>query len=497
METAWQLWQQTGRKEYGEAMFLIAEKSKARLLLDEINTNLYYKRIQTGDTLLQKQWQTIQAVNYYEKASIEGDEKADSMKRELQYRLSLFQKEAKEKYPMIGGYGGEVSAGLLGHIPKDASVLEYFAGDSSLYVIEADQKGVAGLRKLADGAGVEDSIGRFVSAWFQQGPSKMINDPAGYYRSAYQVYHWLLGAAGPAGRQCIIVPDGIIGYVPFDALVSDSVYRGNIGQWPFVARQASVYYSYSLQTWQRLRETKRSNELFAGFFISFDSSHASIPAVRQEYEAIRKTVSGSFFREREASAEQFRATLDRVNVLHISTHAFLQGEKNMPALQLADDRFFLFELYGRSFQPQLVVLSACRTAHGMLAKGEGIISLARGFTASGGEGIVAGLWNMNDESTSGLMEGFYGHLRSDPLPAGALREAKLQWLAKENSEAVLKLPYFWAGLIYSGDNEPVRLQAKKSTARPLGWIVGIVSVLALAVLLVFQRKRRMTVKNGT
>lgn len=67
---------------------------------------------------------------------------------------------------------------------------------------------------------------------------------------------------------------------------------------------------------------------------------------------------------------------------------------------------FLFELYGKLFQPQLVVLSACRTGHGMLAKGEGIISLARGFTAAGAGGIVAGMWDMNDETTASLMGSF-------------------------------------------------------------------------------------------
>ncbi|HMD00463.1 MAG TPA: CHAT domain-containing protein, partial [Ferruginibacter sp.] len=288
------------------------------------------------------------------------------------------------------------------------------------------------------------------------------------------------------GEHCMIIPDGILGYLPFEALVSDSNYVGDPGRWNYLVNRLNIYYGYSLQTSQQSQMTERSHHSFAGFFVSFDSSEAALPAVKKEYDAIHSAVDGNFYRDREASLAAFNKSLPDVNLLHISTHSFLQGKENLPVLQLADDKFYLFELYGKAFRPQLVVLSACRTGHGMLAEGEGIISLARGFTATGAEGIVAGLWNMNDEAASQLSGNFYKGIADHLPPADALREAKLTWLKQTNAAAFQKLPYFWAGMIYSGDNKVVEVQTKKGS--PVWWIVAIVGILVIS-LFFFRRGR--------
>jgi CHAT domain-containing protein len=251
-----------------------------------------------------------------------------------------------------------------------------------------------------------------------------------------------------------------------------------------------------MQTSQQQQKMDHNNKLFAGFFISFDSSsQASLPAVKKEYEAILHVVKGNFFTEEQASLKEFQNNLDKVNLLHISTHSFLQGKENIPVLQLADGKFFLFELYGKTFQPQLIVLSACRTGHGMLAEGEGIISLARGFTATGAGGIVAGLWDMNDESTAELMGSFYKHLTKNKQPADALYAAKKEWLTQQQDQNFKKLPYFWAGLIYVGDDKPVNIE-KKNAAAPIGWIAAAL-VAGILILIFFKgRKRKWPDKNG-
>lgn len=495
IETAYQLWKSTGDQSFAKTVFLIAEKSKARLLLDEIASNLYYNRIKNRDPLLQKQWQALQAVNMYEKDALENSDKnagADSLRRDAQYELSLIQKQIKDKYPMVGEQEQSPLSslnGLLENLTPNTTILEYFAGEKSVYIIEAVRGNVSQIRKLNNASEINQYIKEFVFNWFQEGPNKMINDPQGYYKQAYTLYHLLYeGIGSEVTQHCLIVPDGIIGYLPFDALVTDSVYRSNIEQWPFLIKKSNLYYSYSLQTWQQQQQVKRNNQLFAGFFISFDNNkQTSIPAVKQEYNFIQNVVNGDFFLEQKASHKEFTDHLKDVNVLHISTHSFLQGKDNIPVLQLADDKLFLFELYGKYFQPRLVVLSACRTAHGMLAEGEGIISLARGFIATGAGGIVAGLWNMNDESTAQLMGKFYEELAKDHQPAGALHAAKLQWLQQQSVQSIQKLPYYWAGLIYSGDNEPVYIEKSKPSN-----IVWIAVAIAATLMVVYFGKKKIS-----
>ena len=499
IETAFDLWKTNPKKEYADKVLLVAEMSKAQLLLDEMINNLRYNQQKNKDSLLYKQQQMIQAVSFYEKEAAlnETNGKPDSnsivAKQELEFELSLIQKQVKEKYPLQENLmtDGELPAAdsLLQNIEAGTTVLEYFTGEKNIYVIEAEKNKITGIRKIENADSVLQMTKNFVDTYFQQGPANMMNDPQHYYKNAFAVYQILCKGSGIENKKnCIIIPDGILGYLPFDALVTDAVYKPAADQWPFLIKKTNLYFSYSLQTKWQQKKTNHRAASFAGFFISFDSaSQSTIPAVKKENAAIQAAIKGDFFSDEKATLQAFNKQLEKVNLLHISTHAFLQGKENMPVLQLADNKFFLFELYGKSFRPQLVVLSACRTGQGMLAKGEGIISLARGFTATGAAGIVAGLWDMNDETTATLMGIFYKELSSEKNPATALQQAKLQWLQQQNGQQFQKLPYYWAGMVYSGDNEPVETNQKNKYSK-YWWLAAIV---VLGILFFFFKRNRL------
>lgn len=496
INTAYELWVSSGKSEYADKVLLIAEMSKAQLLLDEMANNLRYNSMKNGDTVLSRQEQLIRAINYYEREAAlnTGGAKSDSIsvaeKKELEFELSLVQKKIKERFP---GQGMDISddelpsvQSLLQHIPANTTAVEFFSGTRDIYIIEATNKAVEHICKLDSAIQVQSLVNDLVTGYFQQGPANMVNRPNDFYSNAYALYRRVWQPAVKAVQQnCMVIPDGVFGYLPFDALVTEPVHKENPGQWPYLIKQTNLYYSYSLQMARQQPAIKSRNNSFAGFFVSFDSgSHASIPAVKEEYEAIAGVTSGDFYREEKATLAAFNKCLPDVNILHISTHSFLQGQDNIPVLQLADSAFFLFELSGKSFQPQLVVLSACRTGHGMLAEGEGIISLARGFIASGAAGIVAGMWNMNDAATSKMMGSFYEQLLNDHLPAMALHTAKLQWLQSGGQE-LQKLPYFWAGMVYSGTNEPVDIRQKRASTK-YWWIGGAVAAI---IVLLFRRRQ--------
>src|SRR5262249_24943202 len=83
---------------------------------------------------------------------------------------------------------------------------------------------------------------------------------------------------------------------------------------------------------------------------------------------------------------------------------------------------------------ELVVLSACETALGKQAGGEGFLGFAQPLLAKGARGLVLSLWKVDDQATALLMARFYQNLLgkrpglSQPLPrAEALDEAK-RWL---------------------------------------------------------------------
>src|SRR5690606_24640539 len=118
-------------------------------------------------------------------------------------------------------------------------------------------------------------------------------------------------------------------------------------------------------------------------------------------EALSKIVSGNFYLNEKATAENFRNSLSKSNILHVSSHAYL-SDNTEPVLELYKEKFYLFEL-GTSTLPELVILNACQTADGKYISGEGVESMGRGFLASGSKAVISGLWKVNDETGAKLL----------------------------------------------------------------------------------------------
>jgi len=67
-------------------------------------------------------------------------------------------------------------------------------------------------------------------------------------------------------------------------------------------------------------------------------------------------------------------------ILHLATHACLDQENpNFNRIYFQDDFVHMSELYEMDISSELVVFSACNTGSGFLTKGEGVMSLAKGF----------------------------------------------------------------------------------------------------------------------
>jgi len=99
----------------------------------------------------------------------------------------------------------------------------------------------------------------------------------------------------------------------------------------------------------------------------------------------------------------------------------------------------------------MVVLSACNSGDGKLLKGEGVMSLARGFFYSGCPSLIMTLWTVEDLSGSSLMTGFYKFLAQSYPKDVALQKAKLAYL--ETADPLKSHPYFWSGYVAIGDTE--------------------------------------------
>ena len=82
------------------------------------------------------------------------------------------------------------------------------------------------------------------------------------------------------------------------------------------------------------------------------------------------------------------------------------------------------DAYDLELRAELVTLSACDSAAGELAGGEGPLGLPRGFLVAGASSVVSSLWRSHDEATRELMADFYRAMARGTAPAAALREAQ-------------------------------------------------------------------------
>ncbi|WP_264323770.1 CHAT domain-containing tetratricopeptide repeat protein [Romeriopsis navalis] len=95
---------------------------------------------------------------------------------------------------------------------------------------------------------------------------------------------------------------------------------------------------------------------------------------------------------------------------------------------------------------QLVVLSACETAVGDVANGEGVYGLRRALVLAGAESQVISLWKVDDQGTKDLMVDYYNNLMQKQGRSGALRQVQLAALQSQQ----YRHPFFWAAFIPSG-----------------------------------------------
>jgi CHAT domain-containing protein len=187
-----------------------------------------------------------------------------------------------------------------------------------------------------------------------------------------------------------------------------------------------------------------------------------LPSTRQEADAILAMVPEN----RRMGALGFKATkaaamnpdLKRYRIVHFATHTALDDEHpdlSSLVLSLVDEKgnpqsgfLRLRDMYNLSLSAELVVLSACDTALGKEVKGEGLMSMVRGFMYSGTPRVLASLWKVDDEATAELMKEFYKHLLQEGMtPAASLRQAQITQMQKKSRQS----PYYWAGFQLQGE----------------------------------------------
>lgn len=149
--------------------------------------------------------------------------------------------------------------------------------------------------------------------------------------------------------------------------------------------------------------------------------------------------------------------LDPYRLVHFATHALIDERfPELSGLVLSrldaagdgiDGNLHLHEIYSLRLAADLVVLSGCQTALGQQVRGDGLLSLTRGFLYAGSSQVLVSLWSVDDEATAHLMAELYrGLIDRRQSPAAALRSAQ-RWIRQQER---WRAPYYWAAFMLQG-----------------------------------------------
>ncbi|MCE7996114.1 MAG: CHAT domain-containing protein [Roseivirga sp.] len=248
-------------------------------------------------------------------------------------------------------------------------------------------------------------------------------------------------------KDLLIIPDGDLQSIPFEALIADK----QTNEYLITSGDISYLYSMSFLNYNEGIKRNADNMLIGYSPIDFPgTSLVSLKNAREELNTIDGILAGKVKLEKEASKTHFLENSSGYKIIHLATHASA-GEN--PSISFSDGALSLSELYSYENNADLVTLSACKTSLGAMAKGEGVLSLTRGFFYSGAKSVVASLWNVNDQSTSTIMANFYANLKAGQSKSQALNNAKRNYLKTHSLSE--QSPYYWSSFVLIGDDAPI------------------------------------------
>ncbi|MFC4820922.1 CHAT domain-containing tetratricopeptide repeat protein [Dokdonella ginsengisoli] len=491
----------TPRKGHAERALEIAERARARSLLDllaersigierEVDPALLAQEREAADRQRRLAWRLARTPQA--QAGGLRDEVAAAL-RDLDTARGRL-RAASPRYAAIAHPAplrvDRARADLLG---ADEAIFEFWLGQtqSYLWVLRADglesyelppRAQIAGsVRALLDGVTTTRRVDAGVP--LERRAALDAESEAAVRRLAsalaQQVFPPALRARWP--RQAAIVADAELQGVPF-ALLADELVDGE--------RPAPVLLP-SIAALRSLRELPERHSAGAGAAIladpvfapddprlqprrdasvrrpaeARDAAIAGLPrllASRAEAQAIAALASSErswlaldFAASREAA---MRADWSAYAFAHFATHAVLDARHpQLSGIVLslydeagrAQDGFLrVDDLYALRMPVELVTLGACDSAQGADLPGEGVLSLARAFFYAGTRRVVANLWSVDDRASAAFMHAFYRHLLQGGLrPPQALARAQEQ--LRQNPR--FASAYYWSGFVLQGD----------------------------------------------
>ncbi|MBT6004640.1 MAG: CHAT domain-containing protein [Prolixibacteraceae bacterium] len=478
-----------GDLETLELAFNNAERLKASAIFDKLSDQLAKENSLIPDSLNRlEQTINLQIASYSEELFYEQDEEQQDRETIAELDSTLFQLKKQrtelnsylennynDYYELKYSDSFYKISEIQQKLKKNEVLLEYVLNETDtlpeLYTFLISTNKLSLIKQEVDNEflGAIDNVFHFMS---DPGYLFTKNSDSKRYCKASNLLHQKLIFPFKneiKGKKIIIVPDGKLNYISFDALIEkmpDTTKTINFKNLDYLIKKNTINYSYSANLLFKFNDVKQKTKNSALAFAPIYSADTfvfenqklilmPIPGIQKEVDLISKEIKTKLYKGDQATVLNFRDNVEDYDILHLAMHAFIND--SIPALSRfafsqnrdkpgENDRWInTADIYNLDLNARLTVLSACNTGSGKLRKGEGVMSLARGFFYAGCPSIVMTLWETEDNSGTQIMSSFYKNLKKGKSKDDALRFAKLDYL--KNSKSRLAHPHYWLGYV--------------------------------------------------
>ncbi|HLV13570.1 MAG TPA: CHAT domain-containing protein [Xanthomarina sp.] len=360
-----------------------------------------------------------------------------------------------------------------------ANLIVYFYGKNAIYQFIVSQKNTSFLR-INLTSETKNSLINFIHLF--DGPSAINNNIKLFSNQAYNLYKLLNINEVATAKNLIVIPDGLLNFIPFDALLTAPTETSNFMEMPFLVTQQTIAYNSSLTFYLEAQSNSKNTGLL-GVFPVFENTNQVLSYSVNEAQTLKDETNGNILMHAKATKKNFIESASKYAILHLSTHATGGDFTNPASMAFYDEPMMLNELYSLNLNPKLVVLSACETGIGKLQKGEGAMSIARGFQYAGAKNLLYSLWQINDASTAQLMSLFYKSYQKTRSPFMANRQSKLNYLNSSSISNIKKSPYYWSAFVYYGNLDPER------NSTPILYYI-LIGLAALIIVFLWYKYKR-------
>lgn len=480
-----------------EEAFYFLEKSKSVLLLDAFSAAQARTLIPTD--LAEKEMKLKRKLSNAQLAVLtnSGEEQKKYMDLVVQKRAELdeladYLQEAFPEYWASRYTGQTISLSELQQefLEKEkGSLVSFLLGDAYLYRWSMRYDGKTLLTRLPR----KEVDGWLIPYLEHLSLLRTSFRPADYAALAFPLFQHLVGTDFAQSERLYVVPDGQLGFIPFEALMKSPEY--SLDQ--YLVFDYPIQAVYSASVLNKQKEGLDGGHLMTSFAPIFSEGNRNLPPLENSevlLDALPKVRQEQFVHDA-ATLANFQQWSKESQIINLITHAEA-GEDELPRIEFWDSTLYLPQLYAMEIPADLVILAACETGIGSLTNGEGIMSLSQGMTYAGAASLIASLWKVRESSTTNILSSFYEHVQEGQSKVNALHQAKLGYLAS-CKETELN-PYFWASLVYYGADGFVLNQQADFLSLPIwGFLLGGGLLVSLCIWGLTRSKRFSAPMNET